>query len=79
MWREDYSLLEVHGGITYTASIDDNVVESRFGKSLHLTDDDIGNFIIGFDTNHHNSDKLFPTRESVLEETMKLALQCAAY
>lgn len=78
-WREDYSLLDVYGGITYTSAIDESLVESRFGQSLYLTEEDIGKFLIGFDTSHFNSRELFPDRESVLEETIKLALQCAAY
>lgn len=75
----NFSDIDVHGGITYSTIITEDVIESNFGKNLHLVEGDINKILIGFDTNHYNSDELFPDRESVLEETTKLALQCAAY
>lgn len=64
--------VDVHGGITYAKIINEDVIKNF---SPELDDNDLGKFIIGFDTAHYNSGKYW-TEERVREETEDLLRQC---
>ena len=65
--QEKYDI-RVHGGLTFSS-------DSITGQP----EDTKGMWIVGFDTGHINSSKLFPDEQSVIDETIKLKKQIERY
>ena len=64
----DYDIInqhiDVHGGLTFSD-------EAIYGQPEQTK----GMWIVGFDTSHWGDGKLFPDKESVLKETLRLKEQ----
>lgn len=59
--------VDVHGGLTYG-----RLVEKRHFKIFGLKEEDLGSWIVGFDTVHHGDDEFNWPEIRVIEETEKL-------
>lgn len=64
--------VDVHGGLTFGMIVSKQLLKTY----AELTEDDIGKYMIGFDTAHHNSMPMFGTKKAVEEETIRLLKQC---
>ena len=67
--------VEVHGGLTYSELITKQMLEEAGG----LTSDDLGCWIIGFDTCHAGDNKNNCTRDYVESEARNLMRQVMEY
>lgn len=65
--------VDVHGGLTYGKIIDSHAL---LNFSPHLSENDLGKYIIGFDTFHYMDNIQNCPREYVLAETQRLYDQC---
>ena len=65
--------VHVHGGLTYSCIVSEGLIEWADNQ---LTKDDIGKYLIGFDTMHYGDDKFTWTKEAVQAEANRLLLQC---
>jgi|SRR3990167_3032617 len=63
--------VDAHGGLTYSSMIDEEMI-TRF---IGLNKEDIGKFMIGFDTAHLGDTKEKWTKEKVKEEAERLMEQ----
>ena len=68
---------EVHWGLTFSSFADEKYNDELF--SIGMPKGLEGMYIIGFDTLHCDSNELFPTKESVMKETVELANQLATH
>lgn len=67
----DYIPVDVHGGLTFSEMVDEYIIEDW----KELTKEDIGSWMVGFDTGHCNDTiKKWP-KERVIEEAEDLAKQ----
>lgn len=62
--------VDVHGGLTYSVLITQEILHSNWSTSL--TSDDIGKWCVGFDTAHYNDNLERWPKERVIEETKRL-------
>lgn len=65
--------VEVHGGLTYGQFVDEIHIDWSEGN---ITKEDIGKYIIGFDTGHYGDNRETWPLERVESETMYLMQQC---
>ncbi len=67
--------INVHGGLTFSDKIDNSMELEKLG----LTKEDLGSWLIGFDTCHSNDTLEEWTKERVQEETDNLLKQLQEY
>lgn len=65
-------LVDAHGGITFARIIDEEMIQPAQSK---LTEDDLGAWLIGFDTLHSHDNINTHNREFVEKETLRLEKQ----
>lgn len=63
--------VDIHGGLTYSEYIDEKDLDH-----FNLENEDIGKYIIGFDTFHTGDTEEKWTKEAVQEEANRLLRQC---
>lgn len=68
---EDMEDIEIHGGLTFSRE----VTEHTLSKIPQLTKDDIGSWMIGFDTAHCGDNEITCPKEYVEKETQYLLEQ----
>jgi hypothetical protein len=68
--------VNVHGGLTYSDLIDEDMIDSF--KDL-FTEDDIDSWCVGFDTAHLGDNLINCSKEYVIRETNKLKEQLMSY
>lgn len=69
--------VRVYGGVTCFTQITQDMI--NFSVSGNLIQEDLGSYIIGFDTAHWSSRDYFPTEQEVTKETLFLRDQCIQY
>ena len=67
--------VEVHGGLTFGNVITEDMLEHWD----NLTKDDIGKWLIGFDTNHYNDNMSRWPKEKVIKEAKRLLEQAKSF
>ena len=71
----DYIDVNVHGGLTYSRKITNDTIEL-----FHALDtDDVGCWLVGFDTTHYGDTELNWSMEAVMRETERLVTQLENY
>jgi hypothetical protein len=67
-----YDLIDVnvHGGLTFG-----KLVDKKLAKAMHLDQEDIGSWCVGFDTCHCGDTMEIWTERAVVAETCRLKLQ----
>lgn len=79
--------VNIHGGLTFTKYITDETIKHftppntgiKEIDECRLTTDDIGKWLVGFDTAHFGDNEENWTVEKVFEEAKKLKLQLENY
>lgn len=69
--------VEVHGGLTFSELIDEKMLK-EWAANHGLTADDIGKWVVGFDTCHYADNQNNWPKDAVQKETDKLAAQIEA-
>jgi hypothetical protein len=81
LWGKDYDDINeyiwskfetsIHGGLTYSNEIQEKHINDDWFKG-QLTTEDIGDWMVGFDTAHYGDDLTNCSKEFVIEETQRL-------
>jgi len=67
-YEELNQIIDVHGGLTFSALVTDSILEQSPG----LSSEDLGKWIVGFDTMHYGDGDSFASKKDVEEETLRL-------
>jgi len=75
----DHIHVQVHGGLTCSEVLTKELLkrfkESPEAETSELSEDDIGSWVVGFDTCHFQDNQINWPKEKVLEETIRLESQ----
>lgn len=70
--------IDVNGGITFAQLIDEGIQSWIDWSKGFITNEDIGAWVVGFDTAHYMDDLASWPQEAVFEETQRLREQLEA-
>lgn len=71
--------VEVHGGLTFSKLVDEELIERSENDEPKLDNNDIGKWMVGFDTAHWNDTIQNWPKERVQRETESLKQQLMNY